>query len=1005
MIFRSRLTYRLENLTQNNMRIKDFNISTLLKIGFLFNIFFIIVIGIVAALQNHQLGNRTDSLYNHPFQVRTAIGKLNADVLSMRLATRNLIIDKTERDKHEALQLMEMSAQDAKIQFDVLKNSYLGPKSDVEAAYAAFVKWKIARDENTSMALAGNFEPIIESVRSTGEVGNLRGDMLKKIVVIDNLVNRETIDFYNNTVELKNKMHLELLLLIITVLFITIIASYLFLRQIVNPVEELTDAARRYHEGDKTARSIIESKNEFGVLSDTFNTMVDNIQSSAENDEKFTNISQIMLSEEDPRTFFRVTLLALCNHTQSQMAAVYLLNESKTYYDHYESVGMNDGAKLRFSAIHPEGEFGSVIATHKIQFIKKIPHNTRFVFQTVSGKFIPREIISIPVLAGDELIAIISLAAVRTYTPTSLLLINDLLNTLSARVQGILTFRRMRNFSERLEMQNTELEQQKSEMTAQSIELSEQNRELEIQKKQLKEANRLKTNFLSNMSHELRTPLNSVIALSGVLNRRLANKIDEDEFSYIGVIERNGKHLLSLINDILDISRIESGREEVEITRFNPKNLVAEVATMIKPQVDPKKLELLQTGDNDDVYLISDMQKCQHILQNLISNAVKFTEKGTVEIKTVQANNQVIISVADSGIGISADHLPHIFDEFRQADGSTSRKYGGTGLGLAIAKKYANLLGGNISVTSVLEKGSTFTLTLPVEYDAKKRIIDLPEISHFTKAISPVPIQATDTKTVLLVEDSEPAIIQMKDFMEESGYRILVAQDGTEALAIIETIIPDAIIMDLMMPGVDGFEVLKTIRNIDKTAHIPVLILTAKHLTNGDLKFLKRNNVHQLIQKGDVNREDLLTAVVSMVTNHIEEADKPQRRLQTISGKPVVLVVEDNMDNMLTVKAILEEKYTTIEAIDGREGIAMAKKHKPHLILMDIALPGMDGIEAFKAIRKDARMQHIPIIALTASAMTTDRETILAHGFDGYLVKPIEEKVFFKTIDEVLFGK
>lgn len=987
------------------MRIKDFNISTQLKTGFAFNILFIIILGTISIRQNYQLGGQTEELYNHPYQVRAAIGKLNADVLSMRLATRDLMIDKTDRDKDLALQLMELSALDAKVQFDILKDKYLGPKTDVEAAYTAFVKWKVARDENTSMALAGNFNPIIESVRSSGEVGKLRDDMLRKIKTIDDFASNRAIRFYSETTELRYKMNQELLLLIIAILLITIIGSYTFLRQIIDPVGELTDAARRFHEGDKAARSNIDSKNEFGVLSGTFNTMVDNIQSSAEMDDKFASISQIMLSEEDPRTFFKVTLLALCNHTHSQMAAVYLLNESKTYYEHYESVGMDDGAKLRFSAIHPEGEFGSVISTHKIQFIKKIPHDTRFVFQTVSGKFIPREIISIPILAGNELIAIISLAAVRTYTPAAILLINNLLNTLSARVQGILTFRRMKNFSERLEIQNTELEQQKMGMAAQSIELSEQNRELEIQKNQLKEANRLKTNFLSNMSHELRTPLNSVIALSGVLNRRLANKINEDEFSYIGVIERNGKHLLSLINDILDISRIESGREEVEITKFNPQSLVAEVTSMIKPQVDPQKLELIQSGDNSDLYLISDMHKCQHILQNLISNAVKFTEKGTVEIKTIQANNQIIISVADSGIGISPDHLPHIFDEFRQADGSTSRKYGGTGLGLAIAKKYANLLGGNITVTSVLEKGSTFTLTLPVEYNAEKRIIDVHEISHFTKAIKPITIQPAVGKTVLLVEDSEPAIIQMKDFMEESGYKILVARDGAEALAIIETTIPDAMIMDLMMPGVDGFEVLKTIRNVDKTAHIPVLILTAKHLTNEDLKFLKRNNVHQLIQKGDVNREDLLSAVGSMATNRFEETEKPQRQIQTISGKPVVLVVEDNLDNMLTVKAIINDKYTVIEAIDGSEGIAMAKKHKPHLILMDIALPGMDGIESFKAIRKDARMQHIPIIALTASAMTSDRETILAHGFDGYLVKPIEEKVFFKTINEVLFGK
>ena len=353
------------------MRVKDFNISTQLKIGFLFNILFIIIIGVISVLHSYQLGDQTDNLYNHPFQVRTAIGKLNADVLSMRLATRDLLINKTDQDKRNALQLMELSAQDAKIQFDILKDKYLGPTSDVEAAYSAFVKWKVARDANTSMALAGNINPIIESIRSTGEVGILRDDMLRKIKVIDDFAKNKAIQFYADTIELKNKMNLELLLLIAAILLITIIGSYVFLRQIVDPVEELTDAARRFHEGDKAARSIIDSKNEFGVLSATFNTMVDNIQSSTEINEKVTNISQIMLSEEDPRTFFRVTLLALCNQTQSQMAAVYLLNENKTYYEHYESVGMDDGAKLHFSAIHPEGEFGSVIATHKIQFIKK----------------------------------------------------------------------------------------------------------------------------------------------------------------------------------------------------------------------------------------------------------------------------------------------------------------------------------------------------------------------------------------------------------------------------------------------------------------------------------------------------------------------------------------------------------------------------------------------------------------------------------------------------------
>jgi PAS domain S-box-containing protein len=558
--------------------------------------------------------------------------------------------------------------------------------------------------------------------------------------------------------------------------------------------------------------------------------------------------------------------------------------------------------------------------------------------------------------------------------------------------------------SDNLTQANVELEAQKKELASQSAELIEQNSELEMQKNMLSEANVLKTNFLSNMSHELRTPLNSVIALSGVLNRRLSNQIPAEEYSYLEVIERNGKHLLTLINDILDISRIESGREEIEITNFNANDLIEDVVGMIHHQVESKNIQLIQTGKDAKLFITTDSHKCRHILQNLISNAVKFTEEGKVEITTKQTSGKIHIHITDTGIGISEKNLAHIFDEFRQADGSTSRRFGGTGLGLAIAKKYANLLGGTISVKSKPDKGSTFTLTLPLVYAAENRIIEKDEFSHFSKFILTAPAKPTEGKTILLVEDSEPAIIQIKDFLEESGYQILLAKDGAEALGITAQTIPDAMILDLMMPGIDGFEVLNTLHNAQPTAHIPVLILTAKHLTKDDLKELKRNNVHQLIQKGDVKRDELINAVAAMVSNQAVETSGPKRRLQTIEGKPTVLVVEDNPDNMTTVIAILSGDFTILSAEDGKEGIIMAKKHKPNLILMDIALPEMDGIEAFKTIRNDAELEHIPVIALTASAMTLDRETILSHGFDAYIPKPIDEKVFFETINEVLFG-
>jgi CheY-like chemotaxis protein/anti-sigma regulatory factor (Ser/Thr protein kinase) len=435
---------------------------------------------------------------------------------------------------------------------------------------------------------------------------------------------------------------------------------------------------------------------------------------------------------------------------------------------------------------------------------------------------------------------------------------------------------------------------------------------------------------------------------------------------------------------------------------------VQELVTMLYQQAVQKNIKLLNLTSDLSVSLKSDATKFRHIMQNLISNAVKFTEKGSVEIQVKQIKDRVEFSVVDTGVGISEEHILHIFEEFRQADSSTSRRFGGTGLGLAIAKKYAQLLGGTISVSSKLGEGSTFTLSLPMVYLPNSNLPDAVIVKQFNQSIDIKPKKVEEGesgKTILLVEDSESAIIQMKDILEADGYTILVARDGAEGLAILSESIPDAIILDLMMPGVDGFEVLKAMRNTDETAHVPVLILSAKHLTSEDLTFLKRNNVHELIQKGDVNRIHLLEAVAK-ITNTQKEVIAPKKRaILPIDGKPVVLIVEDNPDNMITIKAVLEDGYTILEAVNGMEGIEMAEKHKPHLILMDIALPQLDGITAFKTIRNNPELQHIPVIAVTASAMNSERETILAQGLDGYISKPIDVIDFFETINEVLYGK
>lgn len=993
------------------MKLKDIKIGTQLKIGFSILLLIIVALSVTSFFQLDLVHKQAEKMYNHPLQVRSAISEINVSLYKIRLAERDLYLTKKDDEKMTIRQAMDMADNNIQHQIDFLKTRYLGSKNHVDDLQDAFIRWKTVREEIKDFlatADARDLETFNAMISPTGLAEQARSEILQNIDSVSVFATNKADELMATANTVKSKLLWQLAAVwAVAVLLILAIIQYL-MYGIRKPINDFVDATTQFHEGDMEARIAFQSANELGTLSAVFNTMAESIQVNRDIAEKAASLTGKMLTEDDARKFFQATLQLFMKHTNSQMAAVYLLNDEKNRFEHFESIGIQGPARESFLLNGLEGEFGAAISTQKVQHLKDIPDTTRFIFSTPGGSFVPSEIITIPIIAGGEPIAVVSLASVYSYHEIALELIKRLHITYAARIQGILAYRQNKEILARLEEQNRELEIQQRELTAQSSELAEQNRELESQKNQLTEANKLKTSFLSNMSHELRTPLNSILALSGVLSRRLAKQIPEEEHSYLEVIERNGKNLLLLINDILDISRIESGMEEIITTQFELCAAIDDVASMIQPQAAEKNLYLKNATGDCDIQIITDVSKFRHILQNLIGNAVKFTEKGGVSISVKKLDDKVAIIVADTGIGISGEHLPHIFDEFRQADSGVSRRFGGTGLGLAIAKKHANLLGGTLVGKSVQGEGSEFTLTLPLVYNENNQVTEnIPYDGSITEKISKPEIITVPggTKTVMLIEDSEPAVIQIKDFLEENEYKVIIAQNGAEALELFNTVIPDAIILDLMMPGIDGFQVLQSIRNAEITAHIPVLILTAKYITKEDLKFLKRNNVYQLIQKGDIKRDELVKVVGKMIVGKTVETKKPVKEKQPITGKPKVLVVEDNPDNMITVKAILAEKYTVIEAVNGREGVEKAKEHLPDLILMDIALPEMDGIHAFKTIRSDGQLQHIPVIALTASALKEDRELVLAHGFNAFIAKPIDESIFFNTINETLYGK
>ncbi len=376
--------------------------------------------------------------------------------------------------------------------------------------------------------------------------------------------------------------------------------------------------------------------------------------------------------------------------------------------------------------------------------------------------------------------------------------------------------------------------------------------EVEAQRKQVFEASRLKSEFLATMSHELRTPLNSIMALSQLMLSAGTGGDCEKDAEFLSVIERNGRNLLNLINDILDLSTIEAGKIRISPGEFAFSEMVDSVLAIAYPMAEAKVLRF--EVDLADIPLVySDKERIKQILLNLLGNAVKFTEAGQIAVTASESGGMISIAVADTGIGISPDVLPHVFDSFRQADGSNTRKYEGTGLGLAISQKLAGLLGGQITVTSELGKGSTFTLRLPV------RMADV------VQAESDV-AEATDADPARSAADRDPKI-----------------------------------------------------------------------------------------------------------------------------GTGAILVVEDNADNLLATVAILDDfGYECVTAVNGELAISAARTHAPVLILMDIQLPVMDGLEVARQIKADAILKDIPVVALTAKAMKGDREEILDAGCDDYLSKPID---------------
>jgi signal transduction histidine kinase/CheY-like chemotaxis protein len=567
-----------------------------------------------------------------------------------------------------------------------------------------------------------------------------------------------------------------------------------------------------------------------------------------------------------------------------------------------------------------------------------------------------------------------------------------------------------------LQQVNQELEEQRSELEAQNEKLEVVIDNLAIAKKDAEEkgreaevANRYKSIFLANMSHELRTPLNSIMILAQVLVENREKTMSENQIKNANIIHTSGKDLLKLINEILDLSRIEAGKIEINPVAIDVGVLASDTLEMYEALAHNKKLSYSVAVEPDcPKSLISDPVRLAQILRNFVANAIKFTEAGLVSVKFKRAESALYaleVDVKDSGVGIPTDKQAVIFEPFRQLNNALSRKEEGTGLGLAISKNLAAKLGGDILVSSEPGKGSTFTLLLPLQPPDENgsagelKIEDKIFVEDDRDNVKP------HEATVLIIEDDQTFAELLLAKCRAEGFKCVLSPRGRDCVGFAERFFPHGILLDLRLPDMDGLDVLTDLKSNAKTRNIPVHVFSG---ADGETEAMKRGakefvskpismeKLEQVLK--DLPSEAILDDIslfLHSVDSKMPKSKGPSNALllneNVFEGKSI-LIVDDDIRNVYSLRQILHGRGSSIlVAENGREALEVLAEHPAtDLVLMDIMMPEMDGYEATRRIREEERFKKLPIIALTAKAMKDDRDKCIAAGASDYLLKPID---------------
>lgn len=774
----------------------------------------------------------------------------------------------------------------------------------------------------------------------------------------------------NEAAALKSNIIYFLVTIGISGIVLSVILTFVFTQNMRRQLSLLGDATEQTKRGDFKNRISIKSRDEIGQLASAFNSMLDELD---KNDRAITDYSEFLTLINRNATLKEIADAALNKIIKTcgfAIGAIYAVNK--------ESISLIRSIGIKAKSGEASYEFlDSAIKNREIlelSFDKNFP--------LVSSGIISLEIkhmLVIPIIYNNDVIAVIELGGLDKPSKEVKAYLSKIQEQLAIGLTNAFAFVQLENLVVELRLLNEEYQKKNKQIKLQNdslLELHNQLKikaaELEVQKIKAEESTKLKSQFLASMSHELRTPMNSVLGLTELIldeGDLLTPKLKER----LEIVHRSGKRLMSLLNDILDLSKIESGKMELKNDEILLEDIITDVEASIKPLIAKKHLELIITRNiNTNVSINIDKDKVTQVLINLLGNAIKFTERGAVELRINDSNEKLQFAVIDSGIGISTEHQKIIFEEFRQIDGSNTRKYGGTGLGLSICKKIAEMLNGSLTVESEVNKGSIFTFIVPFMFTD-------PLIKDQSLVFNTEAMHKRDN-TILFIENDENVRLKIGNHLISWGYNIKYSKDETSTVTVAENLQPHAIIVDLSSCNPDIWTILHMLRTNPATYDLPLILISLS----------KDQNLGYGVGVHDFIVEPFLSSKLDLVLKKLINSRVKE------TSKIVFVENEEDLENYQTT---LATENRTIDIIrSSSKVVENILNSKPDVVFINLLINDINGIALIHELKNRRESRQIPIIIYTNKFLDTNEKSALQDH-----IREITDKAQNHPMDVVKF--